>query len=567
MVSLLIKSSLIIGALWVFYKLLLEKESFFAINRIYLLGGLLLAFILPFISLPELIPNQGIVNSVLQEAVEDAPTILRDTNVESLEKPKGNIAVSGTANGQPVANAKGPLFWLSLVYVFGFLVLSLRLLGQLLTMFQRIRKENERVVDGNTIIMNTQGPSGPCSFFNHIFIDPNKYDLDTYEQVLEHEKVHVQKRHSLDLLLAELAIVVLWFNPFAWYYRKEVEKNIEYQTDDFLLQANLVEAEKYQISLLEIAIQQKPLTLVSSYNQSLIKKRIVMMNTKKSNRNNYFKYAFIAPILFGAVLFLNQPFLVNAQESATPYTYHEEGDYDRDEYQNGHSEDQTPLMRAAADGEYETVKTLVAQGVDINEMFRGEGTALHMALQHSHLEIAEFLLQNGADPNLGSASDGYPIMAAIASGDEDMVRLLIKQGADVNRSFPGDGNAMIQAAKVGFLGIMKILVEAGADLNKGVQGDGNPLIMASKGGQLHIVEYLVGLGADINAEVVDDETPLINASEQGYLPVVKFLVENGADVNKSSTDTSGRYRSPLKMAKEKGHTEVTEYLQSRGAKE
>ncbi|NHF59545.1 hypothetical protein FK220_009350 [Flavobacteriaceae bacterium TP-CH-4] len=572
MVSLLIKASLVIIILWVFYKLLLEKESFFKANRMYLVAGLFCAFLLPFIALPELISNQGIIGNVLEDVGVDATNTLKDTDIlGSLESTDvaGNESMdaSSTRIERIASGTKGPFFWISLIYVFGVSVLSLRLIGQFLTLFRRIRKEADQVVDGNAIIINGEGPSGPCSFFNYIFIDPGKYSLDTYEQVLQHEKVHVQKRHSLDLLLAELVIIFLWFNPFAWFYRKEIEKNIEYQTDDYLLKAKTVESEKYQINLLEIATQQKPLTIVSSYNHSLIKKRIVMMNTKKSNRNNYFKYAFIAPVLFATVLFMNQPFLLGAQESQTSYTDDAEYNWDGEEYQNNHSENQTPLMRAAADGALGTVKILIANGVDVNEMLYGEGTALYRALQHSNSEIAGLLLESGADPNLGSTSDGYPIMAAIASGDEEMVRLLIKRGADVNRSFPGDGNAMIQAARYGFLGIMKILVEAGADVNKGVKGDGNPLIMAAKGGQLHIVKYLIGLGADINAEVIDDETPLINASEQGHLSVVKYLVENGADINQSSTDTSGRYRSPLKMAKKKKHTEITKYLKSKGAKE
>lgn len=572
---LLAKVSVVVAVLLIFYKLFLEKESFFAVNRIYLLVGLVLSFVLPFVALPELVENQGLVNTWLAEtvavSVENPSEEIRGIDFEEVEN---SIAVADTPEvitEEPLAQPRGFIFWLKLLYFFGVLVFLASFLWQLLKMMLHIFKSKDRITTNEYVIINDEEGSGPCSFFNYIFIDPKKYEFDTYEQIVAHEKIHVKKKHSIDFLIAELAIIVLWFNPFVWLFRKAVEKNCEYQTDAILLNTKTVEPENYQLSLLEIATERKPLTLVSNYNQSLIKKRIIMMNKKKSNKQSYWKYAFIAPTLFITLLLLNRPMALTAQESQVVFIDNEDLENEEygGEYENDHSDDLPPLLRAAADGDIEKVKMLVEQGVDVNTFAHGDGTALFLAIQHSHIEVAELLLQNGADPNLGSRSDGYPLLAAIADGDIDLVKFIIKKGADVNRAYLGDGSALILASKMGHLEMVKVLVGAKANINMPVEGDGNPLIMASKAGQLHVVKYLVDLGADVNYEVVGDETPLISSSEQGHLETVKFLIAAGANVNKVCEEMHRgkiRVRTALKMAKQNKHNEVVDYLKANGAK-
>ena len=570
MISFLIKASLVLFIFWTFYKLFLERESFFAVNRMYLLGSLFLVFILPFVSLPELIDNQGAVSTFIHKT--DAASRSGEALDEILEGE--NKTNDGTFNAEQEhdrqdttsSNTASWSYWILLFYGFGVVVLAIHLISQFVNIQRRINRGSQEIQEGKARIIHAKEISEPCSFFNYIFINPKKYDTKTCDQILKHEKVHVNHLHSIDLLLAEIAIIILWFNPMVWFFRKEIEKNIEYQTDDLLLNSTTVLPEEYQMSLLTIATTHKPLSITSNYNQSLIKKRIIMMNTKKSNSSNYMKYAFVIPMIFGMLLCLNQPQL-NAQENASKALYEEDNDYD---HHNGHSDDLPPLLKAAADGNLLEVRNRIKEGDDVNEVAKGDGTALYLALQHDHWEVAEVLLENGANPNLGSRADGYPIMLAVMTGDPELVQLLVKKGVDVNRDFPGDGNPIIQACKNGDLGMVKTLVDLKADINRGVKGDGNPLIMASRAGQSHVVKYLVGRGANVDYEIRGDETPLIAASEQGHLSTVKFLVESGADVNKSSKDENSmngkpKVRTPLNMAIYNGHDEVVKYLKSKGA--
>ena len=136
-----------------------------------------------------------------------------------------------------------------------------------------------------------------------------------YNQVLQHEKIHIQQRHSIDILLAELVLIFQWFNPFAWLYRKEIENNLEFLTDDQLLQKEHVEKSRYQMSLLKVSAPHFPLSLTTNYNQSLLKKRITMMNAKRSKHTHYLEI--FLPAAFACITCqpLNEP-VAKAQSTA-----------------------------------------------------------------------------------------------------------------------------------------------------------------------------------------------------------------------------------------------------------
>ena len=158
----------------------------------------------------------------------------------------------------------------------------------------------------NFALLRYTGNKAPCSFGNNIFINPAKYDWETYNQVLLHEKIHIEQKHTLDLLLAEMVLIFQWFNPFAWVWRKELESNLEFFTDNKLIQQDAVEKESYQLSLLKVAAPHFPLSLTTNYNQSLLKKRILMMNVKKSNVHTIWKYFFLLPLMVLFVCLFNE---------------------------------------------------------------------------------------------------------------------------------------------------------------------------------------------------------------------------------------------------------------------
>jgi hypothetical protein len=286
-----------------FYKVLLQKETFFRLNRWVLIACLALAFTLPVVQVPQ---------------------------QWSFRKPEAAVSVPSvslftTENGTPIAQPPllpvSPLqaevktqsisfsqvmTWLVWLYWMGVIIFGINFLLQLGTLYYRAYTLPV-IKDGRYRIVELTGDQAPCSFGNNIFINPEKYDWDTYNQILLHEKIHIRQGHSFDILLAELGLVFQWFNPFAWIYRKELETNLEFLTDDQLLRRQEVDKTSYQMSLLKVSAPHFPLSLTTNYNQSLLKKRVLMMNAKKSNLHTTWKYFFLAPLLIILVCLLNRP--------------------------------------------------------------------------------------------------------------------------------------------------------------------------------------------------------------------------------------------------------------------
>src|SRR4030095_3684893 len=196
--------------------------------------------------------------------------------------------------------------WMIWMYWCGVIIFALNFLFQVVGLLLRAYWR-PAIVDGKYRIVEMNGEHAPCSFLNNIFINPDRYDWNTYNQILLHEKVHVSEKHSWDILFAETMLIFQWFNPFAWIYRKEMENNLEFLTDNRVLQHSDMEISSYQMSLLRVSAAHLPLSITTNYNQSLLKKRIAMMNAKKSNLNTSWKYFFLLPMFAFFACLLNQP--------------------------------------------------------------------------------------------------------------------------------------------------------------------------------------------------------------------------------------------------------------------
>ncbi|MGV3539177.1 MAG: M56 family metallopeptidase [Rufibacter sp.] len=337
MLEYLLKVSVVLAIGLLFYKVVLQQESFFGTNRFYMICCLILSFGLPLVTLPKLVEQQGVISRLFQEEepaeLQNAPLLVssptastpspgterntvevsnqeKTASQESIAPTMGKEAEIGVAGQTKETSSPEPvgwMYWLALFYGFGVAVFTLNLLVQVIATVWKVISSQDKIEDNGFVIVNTAVHQAPCSFFKYIFIYPDDYDYETYEQIIAHEKIHVRQGHTYGLLVAELAVVILWFNPLAWLFKQEVEKNIEYQTDAILLEKEQVVPDRYQLSLLQIACPNKPLSITTNYNQSLLKQRIFMMNAKKSTPHAFWKYTFLAPLFFGTLLLLNEP--------------------------------------------------------------------------------------------------------------------------------------------------------------------------------------------------------------------------------------------------------------------
>ena len=301
MIPYILHSALILSACLIFYKLLLQKETFFHLNRYVLLACMLLAFVLPLVPVPQQLSFR---NAPIATAVVLPKTPIHKNSITQVKQE--SVQETFVAPTKQFINVEVVLQWLIYLYWFGVIVFGINFLMQAAILITRAYSGSV-IQDGKFRIVEITEDKAPCSFANNIFINPEKYEWETYNQILLHEKIHIEQKHTIDLLLAEMMLIFQWFNPFAWQWRKALEINLEFLTDDQMLQQDTVERESYQFSLLKVAAPQFPLSLTTNYNQSLLKKRIIMMNSKKSNVNTTWKYFFLVPLMVLFVCLFNQP--------------------------------------------------------------------------------------------------------------------------------------------------------------------------------------------------------------------------------------------------------------------
>ena len=319
MIAYITHVSILIALGYLFYAVLLARETYFSLNRWILIIGLLGAFLIPLIK----VPTQW---SFRMEPTKIVQTQNHSKKLPAVEKelktPEQETVVAAptedlNTKASTVQNWNIPrLLWY--IYLCGLGIFALNYLLQfVLLLFKMYRLP--ALKDRSIRIVELNKEQAPFSFLNSIFIHPQSYDWNTYNLILEHEKVHVRQRHSFDIFLGELMLVAQWFNPFAWLYRKAIDNNLEYLADNSILQKG-IDAADYQMSLLKVGIPQQPLSPTTNYNHSTIKKRIIMMNARKSSARSFWKYLSILPILGLSMLTLNETFDGEARSLAEETT-------------------------------------------------------------------------------------------------------------------------------------------------------------------------------------------------------------------------------------------------------
>ncbi len=312
MIPYLLHSSILLSGCFIFYWLFIRKETLFKLNRWVLITSILLCLTLPLISIPE---DWSIQYAPVTEVMEPTPgteilppiDIAPSSDVISTTTAEEVIAAENISpppsEGTILREAIPYGLYAWYIYLIGVAVFFLAFLVQLIVLLTKMYTFVS-FKDGPYRIVELVKDEAPYSFFNSIFINPTKYDLDTYTQIIEHEKIHIQQAHFFDKMLAEFLLIAFWFNPFVWLLRNAITNNLEYLTDSSMLQ-NGTEKQTYQLSLLKVSVPQHPLNLTTNYNNSFLKNRIKMMNAKKSSASSSWKYLFLLPLIGFSMICLN----------------------------------------------------------------------------------------------------------------------------------------------------------------------------------------------------------------------------------------------------------------------
>ena len=292
----ILKSSVCLAIFYLFYRLLLARETFHRFNRFSLLGILLLSCLLPLVEV-----------SVKQE------TEVHQTMLTLEQLLMMADAVNATEAGARTETAT--VTWIQvalLVYLAGIVFFAFRnvySLVRLLMLLKSGKKEDigsylpgrkERV----TLIVHNCDIA-PFSWMGYIVI--SRKDLEENgREILIHELAHIHNRHSWDLLVADVCIFFQWFNPASWLLKQELQNIHEFEADETVIKEG-VDAKQYQLLLIKKAVGTRLYSMANSFNHSKLKKRITMMLKEKSNPWARLKYLYVLPLAAIAVTAFARP--------------------------------------------------------------------------------------------------------------------------------------------------------------------------------------------------------------------------------------------------------------------
>ncbi|HLO57934.1 MAG TPA: M56 family metallopeptidase [Bacteroidales bacterium] len=274
-------ASVCLGFFYIAYRLLFRQCVNFQHARIFLVASMILSLIIPL--------SGYTIHTGWFQKKQAVQVVLTGTN------PVNVIPAGKQSNhGLWLVFLKHNLKKIAIgVYLAIAGILLIRILAMLIILRLQYGK-SYKVHLADCILLYNHRFQTTFSFFRWIFIHPVPDDSDL-EQIITHEKVHVNQYHSFDILLIELLTAVMWFNPFAWMLKGSLQLVHEYQADDGALRTG-IDKSKYQALLINQVTEERLVALSSSFNQSLIKKRIIMMTKSKIRKNTLSRLLAIVPV-------------------------------------------------------------------------------------------------------------------------------------------------------------------------------------------------------------------------------------------------------------------------------
>ncbi|WP_333866041.1 M56 family metallopeptidase [Sphingobacterium sp.] len=266
----IIQVNLLLGIIYLGYIGLLKGLTFYSLNRVYFLAGGMFAFIYPFMDLKSLFVQRGLDMGGIGEQISfymTEPEVQQQLTLGRL---------------------------VEIVFMVGAVLLLLKFVFQLLSLL-RIHLNSTSDQWRTYLFRNVLIPIVPFSFLNKIYVNKEQHLDAELKDIFKHEDIHVKGLHSLDILLFEMILVCCWYNPFVWLMRRAIRQNLEYLTDQQVLDKG-IDKQTYQYSLLNVSKKGTSVGLSNQFNFKLLKRRIMMMNKKRSSKIELSKYAFLLPV-------------------------------------------------------------------------------------------------------------------------------------------------------------------------------------------------------------------------------------------------------------------------------
>ena len=285
-----LKVAVLVAVFYMFYRLLLSRETFHRVNRVVLLLTAVASFVLPLcvITLHKTVVVDAAASSVaigsLTAVVEDADSGLHLWQIAAI-----------------VA------FFIGMVVTLGYTLMNVVRVWLLIQ-----HSEQHPQTDG-TVVCVAPGDVSPFSWMRYIVLSRSDYETND-ASILAHERGHIRQHHSLDLVLVDTLTALQWFNPAMWMLRQDLRAIHEYEADAAVLSQG-INMRQYQYLLIQKAVSHCGYSVANGISHSTLKNRIDMMLHKNSSRANLLKLFALAPIV-GMTLALNA-------ETVNDYVYDE----------------------------------------------------------------------------------------------------------------------------------------------------------------------------------------------------------------------------------------------------
>ena len=269
------KAAIALAVFYMFYRLLLSKDTFHRFNRIVLLGTAALSFILPLC-----------VITIKEVVILPAVSASTDT-----------IVGEATETVAMVPEVSAPI-WpviLGALFALGALAVLVHVAISIIGIMRIIGSGSRQTLESGETLIITENDTAPFSWMKYIVISREDYESG-YSQILTHEKAHIALRHSWDILFVDMITALQWFNPAIWMLKADLRALHEFEADDAVLRSG-ANIKEYQYLLIRKAVSKSGYSVANSFNHSTLKARITMMLNKKSSRMSVWKALYVIPLV------------------------------------------------------------------------------------------------------------------------------------------------------------------------------------------------------------------------------------------------------------------------------
>ena len=268
------KVAVVLTVFYMFYRLLLSKDTFHRFNRIVLLGTAALSFVLPLCVIT-------IHKVVTLPAVQATGQVFEGT-------------VVGVVTAAEASQPLWPYVTFAVFAVGALGVLAIAIIS-IIKVVDIISKGEHQILEGGEVLVIVDAGTVPFSWMRYIVLSREDYESG-YTQILTHERAHIALRHSWDIIFVDMITALQWFNPAMWMLKADLRAIHEFEADDAVLRSG-ADIKEYQYLLIRKAVSKSGYSVANSFNHSTLKARITMMLNKKSSRLSAWKSLYVLPLV------------------------------------------------------------------------------------------------------------------------------------------------------------------------------------------------------------------------------------------------------------------------------